>query len=99
MKKHILLIGSLLTALSMTATRPTSVTPLITTEWGQTSPYNDMCPEYATGKRCKTSCVATAMAQIMRYHKYPTNGVGSKSLKWSYGQLSAKLTADFGATT
>lgn len=99
MKKHIFLIGSLLTALSMTATRPASVTPLLTTEWGQTSPYNDLCPEYAAGKRCKTSCVATAMAQIMRYHKYPANGVGSKSLKWSYGQLSATLTADFGATT
>lgn len=75
-----------------------SVSPLLSTEWGQTTPYNDLCPEYADGRRCKTSCVATAMAQIMRYHSYPLRGTGEKSMQWRYGDRSATLTADFGAT-
>ena len=36
--------------------------PLLTTTWGQDSPYNLYCP---TG--CPTGCVATAMAQVMYY--------------------------------
>ncbi|MDE6370559.1 MAG: C10 family peptidase [Duncaniella sp.] len=75
-----------------------SVSPLLTTEWGQTAPYNNLCPEYADGRRCKTSCVATAMAQIMRYHGYPLRGTGEKSMQWHYGDRSATLTADFSAT-
>ena len=99
MKQTLTLTAALLTAMTATATRPSTVTPLLSTEWGQTSPYNDLCPEYAAGKRCKTSCVATALAQIMHHHKYPLSGEGSKSIKWSYGSQSATLTADFGATT
>jgi Leucine-rich repeat (LRR) protein len=41
-------------------------------------------------------CVAVAMAQIMRYHKYPATGNGTNSyLHQKYGTISA----DFGATT
>lgn len=100
--KRLTLTAILLTALvtfTIRAERKESVQPLLTTEWGQTSPYNNLCPEYADGKRCKTSCVATAMAQIMRYHKYPTQGKGQKSIKWEYGTRKATLSADFGATT
>lgn len=88
-----------LTALPAHGERKESVPPLLTTEWGQNAPYNNLCPEYAPGRRCKTSCVATAMTQIMRFHKYPAQGRGEKSMKWSYGSQSATLTADFGATT
>jgi len=49
----------------------TSVEPLLTTQWGQSKPYNDNCPVY-DGERCVTGCVATAMAQIMNYYNYPT---------------------------
>lgn len=100
-----LIVTTLLLALPATAvtalcaTRQESVAPLLMTEWGQNAPYNNLCPEYSPGHRCKTSCVATAMAQIMRYHKYPAQGRGEKSIKWSYGSLSATLTAAFGATT
>lgn len=43
------------------------VGPLVTTKWHQSSPYNDSIPNnYLVG------CVPLAMAQIMRYHEYPT---------------------------
>ena len=41
-----------------------AVRPLIKTTWGQSFPYNNLCPSDANG-RCLTGCVATAMAQIM----------------------------------
>ena len=47
-----------------------AVEPLLTTEWGQEEPYNDNCPiSLSTGKRCVTGCIATAMAQVMYYHR------------------------------
>ena len=39
-------------------------------------PFNDMCP-LINGQRAKTGCVATAMAEVMRYHQHPANGSGS----------------------
>ena len=69
----------------------TVVNPLIQTRWGQGSPYNNYCPS-----GCVTGCVATAMAQVMRYWNYPTRGIGSHDYQYgSYGHISA----DFGATT
>lgn len=47
-----------------------AIEPLITTKWGQRSPYNHQCPKI-DGQHCLTGCVATAMAQIMNYHKWP----------------------------
>ena len=54
----------------------TSVEPLITTKWNQGAPFNNLCPEYQ-GKRCVTGCTATAMAQIMNYHRNPVRGTGA----------------------
>jgi hypothetical protein len=48
---------------------------LIQTEWDQFTPYNDMCPETG-GMKAPTGCVATTMAQIMKYHKHPVRGTG-----------------------
>lgn len=46
------------------------VTPMLTTHWSQGYPYNKYCPiDSATGTRCLTGCVATAMAQVMYYHR------------------------------
>ena len=51
--------------------RPTDVIqPLLTTKWDQTPPYNGMCP-VINGAQCPTGCVATAMAQILYYHRCP----------------------------
>lgn len=49
-----------------------SIAPMITTYWGQDAPYNNLCPiDTETQKRSVTGCLATAMAQVMYYHKYP----------------------------
>ena len=51
---------------------PTDVIePLITTKWGQRVPFNRACPK-VDGEPCPTGCTATAMAQVMRYHRFPT---------------------------
>ena len=75
------------------------IAPLLTTKWDQTSPYNALCPEYGGG-RCLTGCVATAMAQIMRYHKWPERGTGSHSYDWQVdGTTVETLSADFSRST
>lgn len=51
------------------------IEPMVTTRWNQDAPYNAICPAY-DGKRSMTGCVATAMAQIMAYHKWPEKGTG-----------------------
>lgn len=66
--------------------------------WNQDSPYNDLCPSYNLNTRCATGCVATAMAQVMAYHKWPVTGQGSYSYQPSI-LGGTWLTADFGNTT
>jgi len=76
----------------------TVVNPLLTTTWGQGWPYNSMCPSDPAGPNGHVwaGCVATAMAQIMKYHNYPSQGLGS------YGYQFANYPyteANFGNTT
>ena len=51
------------------------VAPLLSTTWDQGEPYNDLCPIVDDPKygsiKCATGCVATAMAQVMKYHEWP----------------------------
>lgn len=52
----------------------TEVEPLLTTVRHQESPYNAACPYYRDGEtvsenRCVVGCVATAMEQILTYHR------------------------------
>lgn len=49
---------------------------LETALWNQEAPYNDLCPEFETGKTV-TGCVATAVAIVMRYHQWPEKGIGT----------------------
>lgn len=75
-----------------------SVDPLLKTKWDQSCYYNEQCPVDQSGpcNHVSTGCVATAMAQIMKYWNYPTVGTGSVSYNHpDYGDLSA----NFGATT
>lgn len=53
----------------------------LTCTWGQGSPYNDQCPVLwpGTDEHCQVGCVATAMAQIMYYWKWPNSGEGASS--------------------
>lgn len=60
-----------------TSIHPTDVVePLITSTWGQRTPYNSKCPTYK-GQACPAGCTAVAMAQVMRYHQFPTESTTS----------------------
>ena len=50
---------------------------LQTAFWGQDEPYNDLCP-IAKGENVRSvaGCVATAMAIIMQYNRWPAHGIG-----------------------
>lgn len=47
-----------------------SIDPLTTTHWNQRAPFNHFCPMVGS-KDTPTGCVATAMAQILGYHRWP----------------------------
>jgi len=72
-----------------------AVSPLVSTTWNQTYPYNKYCPPTSTGGSggyVYVGCVATAMAQVMRYHNWPASGVGSNSyVHPTYGTQSANF--------
>ncbi len=76
-------------------TTPTVVKPLLKTNWNQDPYYNDLCP-LDNGVKTVTGCVATAMAQAMKYWNYPTTGTGSKT--YTPGTLTQQ-SANFGTTT
>lgn len=44
---------------------------LITTKWNQGAPFNSSCPKFDGAGYAATGCVATAAAQILRYHEWP----------------------------
>ena len=67
-------------------------------QWNQDSPYNDQCPMYDLSTRCPTGCVATAMAQLMRYHRWPLQGSGEHSYQ-PVIMGGNTLSANFGQTT
>jgi hypothetical protein len=54
------------------------ISPMTTTLWNQSTPYNILCPTI-DGTPTMTGCVATAAAQVMKYHNYPLHGIGSTS--------------------
>jgi len=56
----------------------TSTGGWLETNWTQSAPYNLMCPiDPVTSARCYTGCPATAMAQILNYHKTTNHTVFS----------------------
>lgn len=67
------LIGSKL----QSSTKRIAVEPLVKTHWNQNGPYWDQIPDYDganenwTGAKCYTGCVATSLAQVMNYYKWP----------------------------
>ena len=63
----------------------TPIDPLLSTKWYQRDPYWLQCPQYS-GEYCVTGCVATAMAQVMAFHRYPDNAQGG-SLNYKSGEL------------
>ena len=68
--------------------QPKADSYLLTSTWEQGSGYNNYCP-VMNGQHVVVGCVATAMAQIIRYYGKPTRGFGQKSYRHStYGVLA-----------
>ena len=98
--------GQSVTPISIPEGYKTSVPELMTTRWGQGTPYNNLCPTYPnqlTGgeNHFLTGCVATSISQILYYHRYPINGEGSKIYNFVNPETgrSQRLQANFEATT
>ncbi|MBR1552349.1 MAG: C10 family peptidase [Muribaculaceae bacterium] len=94
------------TAAAATARAPRGhvVKPLLTANWNQNAPFNNLCPTYidksGNTQIAATGCVATAAAQIMYYYKYPAHGTGSISYECNVNGTSKQtLSADLGSTT
>ncbi len=72
--------------------------PLVQSTWNQSPNYNALCPGGSV-----TGCVATAMAQIMRYWNYPAKGTGSSSYcdctSQGFSNNYGTLSANYGTTT
>lgn len=70
------------------------VAPLLKTNWTQTAPFNDLCPiDPSTSERSVVGCVATAMAQVCNYYKWPLKPLSfTKSYRCSN---SARVSVDF----
>ena len=68
------------------------VTPLLKTKWNQTEPYDAMTPVIG-GVQSPTGCVATAVAQVMKYWQYPevATGTGTINNPVDGGTLSMAL--------
>ena len=97
---------------SKAARATTVVNPLVQTTWDQNGfyyysggqlhifeLYNNLCPyDNTAGERTVTGCVATAMAQIMKYWSYPAQGIGSHSYTpYTRPDLGVQ-SANFGST-
>lgn len=73
-----------------------AIAPLCATSWGQGEPFNLECPEY-NGEKCLSGCVATAMAQVMKYHNWPPKGIGE--LEYHAGKIGKDIYTDFSQYT
>lgn len=80
-----------------------AVAPLLgDIKWNQSAPYNNMCPLY-DGTNCSvTGCVATAMAQVMMYYRYPKalkttiEGYNTQTYGFQIPEISSGATYDWG---
>lgn len=73
----------------------------ITSRWHQGNTFNNLCPVLTLpNEHTVVGCVATAMAQVMYYWKWPNNGIGSDSGTYNHRftnvSLSVALTTDPG---
>ncbi|MBR1799696.1 MAG: thiol protease/hemagglutinin PrtT [Bacteroidales bacterium] len=71
----------------------TAVSPLLTTNWDQSPNYNKFCPYNSNYSQLTVvGCVATAMAQIMKYWNYPVTGRRNYSYTRSpYGTIAVNF--------
>lgn len=74
--------------------------PLLRTSWDQANHYNEYCPLDPNASaecdgRVPVGCVATAFAQVMKYHEWPYRGTGSMTHEDTEGSITNTHTAAF----
>lgn len=62
--------------MSLVCVSDVRVIPLIQSAWGQTTVCRLPCYNYYVPNQYPAGCLATAMAQVMRYLQYPAAGIG-----------------------
>jgi hypothetical protein len=87
--------GTSLRAASSTETQIAPVAPMTSNiRYGQDAPFNLLCPyDNQQQQRTLTGCVATAMAELMRFHRWPLKGTGNHTyVENNYGSLSVDFS-------
>lgn len=89
---------------SQTKASKSNISPLLCEiEWNQSAPYNSQIPNlsgFTDINAFVTGCVATAAAQIMKYHEWPDQGEGYYEYNLNYtGHGTLTFQADFANTT
>lgn len=74
--------------------------PFLETSWNQCNPYNKLCPDDPAGNesygyRAPSGCVPTAYAQLLRFHRWPLFGEGSRAYTDSSGSMTGPHSAEF----
>ncbi len=60
------------------------VAPLVQSKWNQSTVGSKNVYNYYTPGNVVCGCIATAMAQVMRYHEYPTGSVEARTHACTY---------------
>ena len=92
------------TTLPDPAKYPAKVDALITSQWGQDAPYSYWCPtgygeicdDYTPDVvHCCVGCVATALAQLTRYYRFPDHASGTANFMIGDRDTSTSFDATF----
>lgn len=92
------------TTLPDPAKYPAKVDALITSQWGQDAPYSYWCPtgygeicdDYMPDVvHCCVGCVATALAQLTRYYRFPDHASGTANFMIGDKDTSTTFDATF----
>ena len=71
---------------------PANTVLLNTARWGQDKPFNNLVAEI-DGQKPPIGCVATAIAIVMRYYKWPKRGTGNLP-SYSYRRNGTEINID-----
>lgn len=72
------------------------VPPLVKSKWNQKTAGGKNVYNYYTPGNVHCGCVATAMAQLMRFHEHPAGAVAAKTKKCLYNGTATNLTMQGG---
>ncbi|MCQ2111023.1 MAG: C10 family peptidase [Bacteroidaceae bacterium] len=79
------------------ATEEVNIEPLLGgIMFKQGAPYNGKCPVFSDGKRAVVGCGPTALAQVMRYYKWPQDyGTGVEEYTSKMSSYTTDIYVDF----